>query len=149
MQAVDADTLYTADPASSPEEDASSPPGPPPDPSSGTSPAPSAPEARPSEASPEHSPGTPSLSKKLRLALNQESLPELNPSLQPVSVGTVRADLKRQLDQAVAVLDTRYAHPVSKSLLLEFALRRTLLNLQERDTDSALVQWLDSELPRQ
>lgn len=144
MQMVDRDAFYNADSTSSPEEDAASPAGPPTSPhddegrpdSSASAPAPT--RSAPSE---------PSLPQKLRLALNDaEELPELRPELQPVSIGAVRADLHQHLEQAVAVLNTRYTAPVSQQLLVEFALRRTLRNLQEHDVDSALVQWLDTAL---
>ena len=88
-----------------------------------------------------------SLDRKLALSMADPSeLPEPNPSLQPVSVGSVRADLSRQLEKAVSVLDARYATTVSRSLLLEFALQRTLLALRTEGDESALVQWLDSVL---
>uniref|UniRef100_UPI000C9F8185 hypothetical protein n=1 Tax=Salinibacter altiplanensis TaxID=1803181 RepID=UPI000C9F8185 len=97
--------------------------------------------AAPTEAS--------SLDQKLALSMADPSeLPEPNPALQPVPAGSVRADLFRQLEKAVSVLGSRYTATVSKSLLLEFALQRTLLELRTQDNESALVQWLDSVLPQ-
>lgn len=166
MQSVDREAFYNADPSASPEEDAASPAGPPVAPSNGSAKAPAssaseteaaAPSGPPSssatreatESSTSASPSAPSLSQKLHLALGDtEELPVPNPALQPVSAGSVRADLKRHLEQAVAVLSTRYTSVVSTSLVLEFALHRTLLELQDHDTDSALVEWLDTKLSR-
>jgi hypothetical protein len=75
-------------------------------------------------------------------------LPEPDPALQPTPVGSVRADLAQQLEKAVSVLGTRYTTSLSKSLLLEFALQRTLRELRTQGEESALVQWLDSVLPQ-
>ena len=165
MQAVDREAFYNADPSASPEEDAASPAGPPAASSNGStdggassssgtasasrsgSPSPSsAPEAKGPSAS---SPPASSLSQKLHLTLGDtEQLPDLDPALQPVSAGSIRADLKRHLEQAVAVVSTRYTSVVSPSLVLEFALHRTLADLQNNDADSALVEWLDTKLSR-
>ncbi|MFO8099213.1 MAG: hypothetical protein R6T83_06260 [Salinibacter sp.] len=146
MQIVDEDAFYNAPAASSPEADAASPAGPPP-----TAPASAqATEASSGEAQTASPPQDASLLQKLRVALGDSAqLPALHPDHQPVAVGTVRADLNRQLEKAVAVLNTRYAQAVSKPLVLEFAVRRTLRDLQQHDTGSALVQWLDAELPQQ
>jgi hypothetical protein len=143
---VDREAFYNADPASSPEEDAASPAGPPTSPQEEEEP-PASSASAPSPTS--SAPSEPSLSQKLRLALDDAGqLPDLRPELQPVSIGAVRADLHRPLEQAVAVLNTRYTAPVSQQLIVEFALRRTLRNLQEHDVESALVRWLDTALPQ-
>ena len=76
------------------------------------------------------------------------ALPQPDPELQPKIVGRVRADLNRQLEDAVSVLNARYAEEITKSLVLEFVLWRTLLDLREQEEDSPLVQWLDSVLPQ-
>lgn len=90
-----------------------------------------------------------SLEQKLALSMADPSdLPEPDPSLQPTPAGSVRADLSRQLEKAVSVLGSRYTATVSRSLLLEFALQRMLLELRTQGDESALVQWLDSVLPR-
>ena len=165
MQAVDREAFYNADPSASPEEDAASPAGPPaassngstdsgPSSSSGTESAPPSSSPSPSSAPetkgpPATSPPASSLSQKLHLALGDtEQLPDLDPALQPVSAGSIRADLKRHLKQAVTVVSTRYTSVVSTSLVLEFALHRTLVDLQNNDADSALVEWLDTQLSR-
>ncbi|MFP4228731.1 MAG: hypothetical protein ACLFTE_07890 [Salinivenus sp.] len=151
MQIVDEDVFYNAPSSSSPEEEAASPAGPPAS-SPGTQAAGTqANTSAPSDADATASrTGDASLLQKLRVALGDAAqIPDLKPDQQPVPAGSIRADLNRQLEQAVAVLNTRYAHTVSKPLVLEFALRQTLLDLQKHDTGSALVQWLDAELPQQ
>ncbi|WP_103028924.1 hypothetical protein [Salinibacter altiplanensis] len=136
MKAVDRDMVYSASPTDATEQ--------------ATTPSPPSPgreEALPrgSAAATEAS----SLDQKLALSMADPSeLPEPNPALQPVPAGSVRADLFRQLEKAVSVLGSRYTATVSKSLLLEFALQRTLLELRTQDNESALVQWLDSVLPQ-
>ena len=135
MKAVDPDMAYDA-PVSSADR-----PSRPPSPPSGIS------EDAPRETSAdvEASP----LDQKLALSMADPSdLPEPDPSLQPTPVGSVRADLSRQLEKAVSVLESRYATTVSRGLLLEFALQRMLLQLRTQGDESALVQWLDSVLPR-
>jgi len=88
-------------------------------------------------------------SETLRLSMEDPSnLPDLDPETQPTPAGPVRADLERQLRKAVAVLQTRYLQGVSKSVVLEFALRSVLVDLWEEKNNSALVQWLDSALPQ-
>ncbi len=165
MQSVDREAFYNADPSASPEEDAASPAGPPAAPSNGSSepspssasemegaPDPSDPSASSAPGATASRPAAPSassLSQKLHLSLGDtEQLPTPSPALQPVSAGAIRADLKRHLEQAATVVSTRYTSAVSSSLVLEYALHRTLLDLQENDADSALVEWLDAKLSR-
>lgn len=89
-----------------------------------------------------------SLRRELALSMEDPSdIPTPDPDLQPTAVGSVRADLARQLKKALAVLQSRYETEISQSLLLEFALQRTLRSLREDGDESELVQWLDSELP--
>ncbi|WP_263834901.1 hypothetical protein [Salinibacter sp.] len=136
MKAVDQDMVYDAPPPDATEQATQSPP-----------PAPEDQSDRPREAD-SHAEAS-SLEQKLALSMAPPSeLPEPDPSLQPVSVGSVRADLSRQLENAVSVLGSRYATTVSRSLLLEFALQRALLELRTEGDQSALVQWLDSVLPQ-
>lgn len=141
MKEVDRDMAYdAADPA----------------PDAGPSPRAAAPPSGIPDETPDETPAeadayaeASSLDQKLALSMADPSdLPEPEPSLQPVPVGSVRADLSRQLEKAVSVLDSRYAATVSRSLLLEFALQRTLLELRTEGDESALVQWLDSMLSR-
>ena len=91
-----------------------------------------------------------SLSRRLALTMAEPSeIPEPAPNLQPTVVGRVRADLHEELEKAVSVLKTRYATALPKSLVLEFVLHRMLRALREDGTQSPLVRWLDSALPRQ
>lgn len=140
MQTVDENTFYNAkstDEASS-DTSASSSNAAPTDPSPNTS----------SSVSPEISEAS-SLDEDLALSMAEPAdIPTPDPDLQPTPVGHVRADLDAQLEKAVSVLATRYATGVSRSLLLEYALQRTLLDLRREGDDSAIVQWLDSVLPR-
>jgi len=134
MKAVDRDMAYDATPPDATEQATQSPP-----------PSPE-PQVDPPREAESHANAS-SLDQKLALSMADPSeLPEPDPSLQPVSVGSVRADLSRQLEKAVSVLGSRYAATVSRSLLLEFALQRTLLELRTEGDESALVQWLDSVL---
>jgi hypothetical protein len=136
MKAVDRDMVYDAAPSDSAKHD--------PQPVTAASRRPSPPShdsTPPAEAS--------SLDQKLALSMADPSdLPKPDPALQPTPVGSVRADLAQQLEKAVSVLGTRYTTDLSKSLLLEFALQRTLRELRTQGEESALVQWLDSVLPR-
>jgi len=134
MQAIDEDTLYNADPNPDASHEADAPP--------------------PEYCQPQATSGMPdassdsSLSQKLSLSMGASSdLPDLDPNLQPIPAGYVRADLERRLRKAVAVLQTRYTGEVSKHLVLEFALRHMLQDLHEQEEESALVRWLDSALP--
>lgn len=137
MEAVNKETLYSADPPDESEEPAPEP----------TSPDVSATMRRPEEPSPNG--GEHSLGEMLSLSLGKPTdVPQPDPDLQPTNVGQVRADLNRHLEKAVQVLNTRYEPDFSKSLVLEFVLRETLLDLQNRDENSNLVQWLDSIFPR-
>lgn len=141
MEAVNEDTLYSAAPPGEPEEQVDEPTSP----DSATDV--SATMRRPEE--PSTNGGDHSLGEMLSLSLGQPTnVPQPDPDLQPTNVGQVRADLNRHLEKAVQVLNTRYGPDFSKSLVLEFALRETLLDLQNRDENSNLVQWLDSILPR-
>lgn len=138
MQTVDEDTFYNAQATDETSADTSpsSPDGP-------TAPPPN----NPSSGSPEIS-GTSSFDENLALSMAEPAdIPEPNPDLQPTPVGHVRADLDRQLEKAVSVLATRYASEFSRSLVLEYALQRTLVSLRQKGDDSALVRWLDSVLP--
>lgn len=136
MKAVDREMVYDA--ASSDPAKHESRPVPP---RAGASEDPLHESTPPSEAS--------SLDQKLALSMADPSdLPEPDPSLQPTPAGQVRADLAQQLEKAVSVLGTRYTTDLSRSLLLEFALQRTLRELRKQGEESALVQWLDSVLPR-
>ena len=134
MKEVDQDMAYDAAPApdAGPSPRAAAPPS-------------GIPDEAPVEAD-AHAEAS-SLDRKLALSMADPSdLSEPDPSLQPIPVGSVRADLSRQLEKAVSVLDSRYAATVSRSLLLEFALQRTLLELRTEGDESTLVQWLDSML---
>ncbi len=136
MKAVDQNMVYDAPHPDATEQATHSP-----------SPAPEIQSDRPREAE-SHAEAS-SLEQKLALSMAPPSeLPEPDPSLQPVPVGSVRADLSRQLENAVSVLGSRYATSVSRSLLLEFSLQQTLLELRTEGNQSTLVQWLDSVLPR-
>jgi len=141
MKTVDKETLYDAESTDGSEE------GPP--------------EKKPAEPPAASSPddtssggtsmvGDPaSLDQELALSMADPSaIPTPDPNLQPTPVGRVRADLDTQLEKAVSVLSSRYETDVSRSLLLEFALQRMLLQLREQGEASVLVQWLDDELPR-
>lgn len=59
-----------------------------------------------------------------------------------------RADLDKQLEKAVSVLASRYDTDLPRSLVLEFTLQRTLVQLHEQGDESPLVEWLDSVLPQ-
>ncbi len=141
MKTVDKETLYDAEPTDGSEEEppeeklAEPPAAPSPDDTSsgGTSMA-----------------GEPaSLDQELALSMADPSaIPPPDPDLQPTPVGHVRSDLDRQLTKAVSVLSSRYETDLPRSLLLEFSLRRTLLQLRKQGQASALVQWLDAELAR-
>ena len=122
MKAVDKETLY----------DAASP---------------DAPEEAPTGAS--NQDDLSSLDHELVLSMADPSdIPRPDPDLQPTPVGHVRADLDRQLEKAVSVLTSRYETDLPRSLVLEFALQRTLVQLREQGEESPLVQWLDSALPK-
>lgn len=146
MQTVDEETFYNAgtnDEAST--DSASSSTAPP------TDSRPQDPSARPQAPSSNASQLSDGSSLKKDLALSMAApsdIPEPVPELQPTAVGHVRADLENQLQKAVSVLATRYASGFSRSLVLEYALQRTLLRLRREGEDSAVVQWLDSVLPR-
>lgn len=143
MKTVNEETFYNAHPSDDTDDE----------PSRGSAPSPS-PDVAPPSPDSSQDPTVPEdnekpLRKKLSLSMGAPSeLPQPDPDLQPEIVGHVRADLNRQLESAVSVLNTRYAENITKSLVLEFALRQTLLNLQEQDENSSLVQWLDSVLPQ-
>lgn len=136
MQTVDKETLYDAEPTDASEKDA---------------PAEASAPSSPGDASigsPSHD-DSPSLSQKLALSMADPSdIPRPDPDLQPTPVGHVRADLDKQLEKAVSVLASRYDTDLPRSLILEFALQRTLVQLREQGDESPLVQWLDSVLPR-
>lgn len=88
-----------------------------------------------------------SLEDELALSMGTpEDIPDPDPDVQPTIVGEVRADLDKQLERAVAVLATRYDRTLSRSLILEYSLHRTLTSLREDAEDSPLVRWLDSML---
>jgi hypothetical protein len=90
-----------------------------------------------------------SLHQELALAMTDPSdIPTPDPDLQPTPVGHVRSDLDTQLEKAVSVLASRYDANLPRSLILEFALQRTLVQVREQGDESPLVQWLDSVLPR-
>lgn len=132
MKTVDKETLYDDESPDASEEEApaSSPKSPSPDP--------------PSHGDPS------SFGQELALAMTDPSdIPTPDPDLQPTPVGHVRADLDKQLEKAVSVLTSRYGTDLPRSLVLEYALQRTLVQLREQGNESPLVQWLDSELPRQ
>lgn len=87
--------------------------------------------------------------KKLSLAMGDpQELPNPDPDVQPTNVGQVRSELNRWLDRAVAILNTRYDREISKTLILEFVIRRELVDLHVHGEDSPVVEWLDSVLPR-
>ena len=75
-------------------------------------------------------------------------IPTPDPDLQPTPVGHVRTDLDKQFEKAVSVLASRYDADLPRSLVLEFALQRTLVQLREQGDESPLVEWLDSVLPQ-
>lgn len=136
MKTVDEDTLYNAEPTEAAEEETTS-----------SAPPPSSPPNDQSSEAP--SPDESALRKDLALSMAAPSdIPAPDPDLQPTPVGRVRADLDKQLEKAVSVLSTRYAADLSRTLILEFALRQTLFNLREHGEKSVVVQWLDSILPR-
>jgi len=90
-----------------------------------------------------------SLRQELALVMTDPSdIPTPDPDLQPTPVGHVRADLDKQLEKAVSVLASRYGTDLPRSLVLEYALQQTLVQLREQGDASPLVQWLDSELPQ-
>jgi hypothetical protein len=136
MKAVSKETLYDAEPADASEEGA---------------PAKASASSSPNDAeigSSSHDDSS-SLSQELALSMADPSdIPRPDPDLQPTPVGHVRADLDKQLEKAVSVLASRYDTDLSRSLILEFALRRTIVQLREQGDESPLVQWLDSLLPR-
>jgi len=139
MQAVDKDACYDAD--SSDDADTAPSALSPTEPSSAPAPSNPSPLAENS--------GAFSLDEKLALSVAEPTdIPEPDPDLQPTPVGHVRADLDKQLEKALSVLATRYASEFSRSLVLEYALRRVLLSLRQDGADSALVRWLDSVLPQ-
>jgi len=128
MRAVDKETLYNAEAPDASEESPSSSPEPP-SPSASTN----------GDSS--------SLGQELALVMTDPSdIPTPDPDLQPTPVGQVRADLDRQLEKAVSVLASRYESDLPRSLVLEFALQRTLVQLREQGDESPLVEWLDSVL---
>lgn len=139
MQTVDEETFYNTEP----NDDASA------DPSTSSPTEPPAPTPNNSSPVPPGRPGDSSFDEKLALSMAEPTdIPEPDPDLQPTPVGQVRADLDKQLEKAVSVLATRYTSEFSRSLILEYALRRVLLSLRQEGENSALVQWLDSVLPR-
>ena len=134
MKAVDRDMVYDAAPPDPTEHESQ----PVPDASRGPE-EPSRNSVSPTEAS--------SLNQKLALSMADPSdLPTPDPALQPTPVGHVRADLDKQLEKAVSVLASRYDTDLPRSLVLEFTLQRTLVQLREQGDESPLVQWLDSVL---
>lgn len=138
MQTVDEDTFYNAQTADEGNADTST----------SSTEAPTDPPPKNSSADSPDISETSSFDKNLALSMAEPTdIPEPSPDLQPTPVGHVRADLDKQLEKAVSVLATRYASGFSRSLVLEYALQRTLVNLREDGDDSALVQWLDSVLP--
>ena len=91
-----------------------------------------------------------SLGRELALATTDPSgIPTPDPDLQPTPAGHVRIDLDKQLEKAVSVLSSHYNTDLPRSLILEYALQRTLVQLREQGNESPLVQWLDSELLQQ
>lgn len=102
---------------------------------------------RPSRASDVEATGT--LRKKLSVAAGDPTeLPEPDPDIQPTNVGQVRSELNRWLEKAVSILNTRYEREISKTLVLEFVIRRELVDLHVHGEDSPVVEWLDSILSR-
>lgn len=139
MQTVDEDTFYNTE---STGEAGSGPSVP------SSSEAPTDPSANDASSGSSEGSGTSSLDEDLALSMVEPSnIPKPHPDLQPTPVGHVRTDLDRQLEKAVSVLATRYATAISKSLVLEYALQRTLVNLRQDGQDSELVRWMDSVLP--
>jgi len=135
MKTVDKETLYNAEDPDASEET-------PPVEDFASSPDAPSPSASPNGDSS-------SLGQELALAMTDPSdIPTPDPDLQPTPVGHVRTDLDKQLEKAVSVLASRYESDLPRSLILEFALQRTLVQLREQGEESPLVEWLDSELPR-
>lgn len=140
MQTVDEDTFYDADPADETSADRSTPTPTEASTRSATSSSSSDPQGTSEDSS---------LEKDLALSMAEPpDIPEPKPDLQPTPVGRVRADLEQQLGKAVSVLANRYASELPRSLILEYALQRTLLSLRQNGADSELVRWLDSVLPQ-
>ncbi len=137
MKTVDKETLYNAESPASSEQ---------------SSPVEEAPAASPSNGTSEGMSSTDdssSLRQELALAMADPSdIPTPDPDLQPTPAGYVRTDLDQQLEKAVAVLTSRYSEDVPRSLILEFALQQTLLQLREQGDESPLVEWLDATLSR-
>jgi hypothetical protein len=134
MKTVDEKMLYDAGRPNSSEAGAEARPAPPPDDRSARSPS--------------HDEST-SLNRKLSLSMAGPSdIPAPEPDLQPTPVGHVRADLDKQLEKAVSVLASRYDTDLPRSIVLEFALQRALVEVREQGDESPLVTWLDSVLPR-
>ena len=132
MKTVDKKMLYNAEEADAPEEEARADTSAPPLPDDASVDADSS-----------------SLIQELALVMTDPSdIPTPDPDLQPTPVGHVRADLDKQLEKAISVLASRYDTDLPRSLVLEFALRRTLVQVREQGDESPLVQWLDSELPQ-
>lgn len=135
MKTVDKEALYNAEDSDASEET-------PPVEDFASSPDAPSPNASPNGDSS-------SLGQELALAMTDPSdIPTPDPDLQPTPVGHVRTDLDKQLEKAVSVLASRYESDLPRSLILEFALQRTLVQLREQGDESPLVKWLDSELPR-
>ena len=133
MKTVDKETLYNAE-----NSDASEGTAPPEDPVS-------LPDGPSLSTSSEDDPSA--LDQELALTMTDPSdIPTPDPALQPTPVGQVRADLDKQLEKAVSVLASRYDADLPRSLVLEFALQRTLVQLREQGDESPLVRWLDAEL---
>jgi len=140
MQTVDDDTFYDAESDDETSTDRSASPPPEASTRSATNNSSSDPQGMSEDSS---------LEEDLSLSMAEPpDIPEPKPDLQPTPVGNVRADLDQQLENAVSVLANRYASELPRSLILEYALQRTLLKLRQDGADSALVRWLDSVLPR-
>lgn len=139
MQSVEEDTFYNAETTEEASVDSSA---------ASTDGSSDAPQQNPFSGTSERSAPS-SFDENVALSMAEPAdIPTPDPDLQPTPVGRVRADLDRQLEKAMSVLTTRYASGVSRSLVLEYALQRTLVNLRREGDGSALVQWLDSVLPR-
>lgn len=67
------------------------------------------------------------------------------PDLPARSNGYLSKEVERALQQAVSVLKNRYSK-VSKSLLMDYAIRAVLWDLRENAEDSQMVEWLDTVL---
>ena len=70
-------------------------------------------------------------------------MPSSPPQLNARANGYLSEDVEQALQQATAVLKNNHSN-VSKSLILDHAVRLLLWDLKESADDSRLVQWLNN-----